>query len=356
MSQLLPVLKQAGYKENEQVFFKEKLIDSTAAPVIAYGTDEGNRIAYEGAINEADFSSRLPGIRQQALINLQAIVPEVEVQEAEGTKIAFVSGHEYACEKIMDVDFMKNIARKVGCHQLMVGIPFKGTLIAADANSGIKFKFPAIIKNYFDNPQSEPISDMVFILQNGEIIAMAGENIQDEQTNKYVVAEQAIGEFTITLKSADTKDLFEYINEALDQTVSLLIARKQLRSALHYYLPSSTLLTVKLIVDLDRFAAEVGRSTEDRIPVFFYSGNKQIAPTKINNGIVEERIPFSELTEQELRNEFYILTTIPDAQTNASAVALMASLMKEFSNRGIELPSPGARPAGGNKKWWQFWK
>lgn len=147
MNQILPILKDAGYKQNERLFFKERLFDSSAAPIIAFGTDEGIRISYQAALNEEDFNSRLPAIKQQAYDNLKLINPQIDVQDAEGTKFAFVTGSEYASEKILDVEFMKSVAQKMGCDNIMVGIPFKGNLIATDANSNNKFKFPAVIKN-----------------------------------------------------------------------------------------------------------------------------------------------------------------------------------------------------------------
>lgn len=218
---------------------------------------------------------------------------------------------------------MKTVAQKVGCDNLMVGIPFKGNLIATDANSSIKFKFPAIIRKYFDNPQSDPISDKVFLVKDGEIIAMAGEEIKGEYNDKFIVSELNSGEFTIELKSNNQKSLFADINEALDQTVSLLIARKQLKAQFNYIIPDDININCKLIVDLEKYIADVEKETQNRIAITFKNERIQIAPTKIDDGNVEERIQFSKLSEQQLSNEFYSLTSIPNARTNASAITLV---------------------------------
>lgn len=185
---------------------------------------------------------------------------------------------------------------------------------------------------------------------------MAGEEIEDEYSNKFIVSELNSGEFNIELKSNNQKALFEDINKVLDQIVSLLLARKQLKAQLIYFIPDEININCKLIVDLDRYAADVEKETHQRISIIFRSATMQIAPTKINDGNIEERIQFSTLSEQELINEFYLLTSIPNAHTNVSAITLMAALTKEFKHRELEIPDPNTKPAASEKKWWQFWK
>ncbi|MET0637934.1 MAG: hypothetical protein ABWZ25_18020 [Chitinophagaceae bacterium] len=81
MGQILPILKRSVYRENDRLFFKKRLFESTAAPVIAYGTDEGVKVIYESASDEADYQNRIQSLRNQALDNLKNIRPQVDVQD-----------------------------------------------------------------------------------------------------------------------------------------------------------------------------------------------------------------------------------------------------------------------------------
>lgn len=289
MGQLMPILKPAGYKANDTLFFKEPLFDSSAAPVVVFGVDEGDTIIYQGAIDEADYKAKLPAMQAEALKNLGPIQPTIDFQDVGSAKIAFVMGSEYASEKILDKTFMKDLAGKIGSTSLMVGIPFKGTLIATDANAEIRLKFPVVIKNYHSDPQQEPISDKVFIVRDGEVVAMAGENIKDDAADTFVIVEHGpTNNYKVELKSRDIEEMTKDINVSFQQVILMLMDRKVFGGEVSYHIGPAMPLTEELInkclsyvqqIDANDVAqALIHTATGSNARISFYYNNTCIAP------------------------------------------------------------------------------
>ncbi|WP_036154706.1 DUF1444 family protein [Maribacter forsetii] len=227
METLLPILKTADYRKDEKLQFKEFLFNDSIAPVVAYGKDRGNAMVYESASDESDLYNRFPGIKKEALANLKAIDVGYQITDAEGSKILFAEGNEYTSEKILDKDFMIKIAAELKCDTLMVGIPFKGVLMAIDSNSEMRLKLPVVVKQYFENPQQNPISDKVFLVQNGEVVAMGGEKLPENKSDEnFVISENKAQNYGIELKSKKIEELVTDINTSFQQVMLMILQRK----------------------------------------------------------------------------------------------------------------------------------
>jgi len=227
METLLPILKTADYRKDEKLQFKEFLFNDSIAPVVAYGKDSGNAMVYESALDETDLYNRFPGIKKEALANLKVIDVDYQITDAEGAKILFAEGNEYASEKILDKDFMIKIAAELKCDTLMVGIPFKGVLMAIDSNSEMRLKLPVVVKQYFENPQQDPISDKVFLVQNGEVVAMGGEKLPENKSEgNFVISENKAQNYSIELKSKNIEELVTDINTSFQQVMLMILQRK----------------------------------------------------------------------------------------------------------------------------------
>ncbi len=367
MGQLLPILKPTGYRQEAPLFLKEKLFDSSSSPVVAFGIDEGNRIVYKSVSSQEDYQNKLIELKQQALENLKGINPEIQVEDAQGTKIAFVVGSEYASEKILDVEFMKSLGRSIGSDSLMVGIPFKGHLIAIDSNSEIRLRFAEIIQEYYNNPQQDPISDKVFLVNDGEIVAMAGENIEDEDGNdQFIITENAkTNNYKVELKCKSIEELTDNVNTSFQQIMAMIMQRKAFGGEVEYHIGTDMTLDNGLTDKCQSFVTQIEENemvqtliqalVNSNMRLTFFYKNKQIAPLEANSEISSSK-DYSNFTEDELFCEFDRILSIPNASTNVTALIEMSALMKEYKSRGLELPDTNSRPVGKVKKWWQFWK
>ena len=368
MRKLMPILKPSGYRKESELFFKKLLFNSSSSPIIAFGIDEGNRIAYEGSSSKEEYDNKLPVLIEQSLQNLKEVNPNVELQDAGGSTIAFVTGHEYASEKIMDSEFMKELSNKLGVNSLMVGIPFKGHLIAIDSNSDIRLKFPAVIKKYYDNPQQDPISEHVFLVQDGDIIAMAGENIDDEPNENFKISENGkSNNYKVEVSCKTIDELTNTVNTSFQQIMSMVMSRKMFGGQISYRLDNSIPLTSQLTEKCNSYVEQIEKNemaqtltqalTKTGIKLSFFYGEKEIAPQNGSDKTNKSsNIDYSKFSEQELKNEFYAIVSIPNARTNIDALTKMSSLMKEFKKRGLELPDKNSKPTTNERKWWQFWK
>lgn len=368
MGQLMPILKPSGYRNDVDLFFKKTLFDSISSPVIAFGIDEGSRIAYEGANTKEEYDKKLPELFHQSLKNLKEVHPNVELQDAGGSIIAFVTGHEYASEKILDNEFMKELSIKLGVNSLMVGIPFKGHLIAIDSNSDIRLKFPAVIKKYYDNPQQDPISEHVFLVQDGSVVAMAGENINDEPNENFKITENGkSNNYKVEVSSKTIDELTETVNTSFQQIMTMVMNRKVFGGNISYHLDNSIPFSNQLTEKCNSYVEQIEKNemaqtltqalTKSGIKLNFFYAGKQISPEgrddKTSNSV---KIDYSTFSEKELNNEFYAIVSIPNARTNIDALTKMSELMKEYKKRGIELPDKNSKTSNEIKKWWQFWK
>ena len=277
-----------------ELFFKKPLFDSTASPVIAYGTDNGNMVAYETASSKDDYANKMPGLEAQALENLKTVLPHIEIEDVDGSKIALVTGHEYACEKILDTAFMQSLSAKLGAASLMVGIPFKGLLIATDSNGEIRLKFSGVIKQYFDNPQQDRISEYVFLVQDGNITAMAGENIQDETDgNLNIVENSKTNNYKVEVSSKTIDELTQTVNTSFQQIMLMVMNRKVFGGQITYHLTDTIPLNDQLIQKCNSYADQIHNNemaqtlvqalSKSRMTISFYYNGKQIAPAADSN-------------------------------------------------------------------------
>lgn len=357
----MPVLKPSGYRKEETLLFKENLIDNEVSPIVAYAKDMGQMMMYESAEDEKDFGERFAQIKEEAIKNIAAIDVDYEIAEVEGGKMLFVEGNEYASEKILDTEFMKLVAKELDCSTLMVGIPFKGALIAIDANSPLRMKLPVVIKNYFDNPQQDRISDKVFLVQNGEVIAMGGENLPDSQENdNFKIIEDSEQNYTIELNSKSIDQLTADVNASFGQIMTMVMQRKTFGGEIAFKLNDNIELNQTLIDKCYSYIEQIKQNellqtmakalTSTDVNLIFYHNQELIAPKTTEPKLdMSDLTDYSAYTDAELDEEFGRLVNSYDSEDKLKLLLTMVKLKKEYESRGIKLPSE-------RKKWWQFWK
>jgi hypothetical protein len=366
---LMPNLKPAGYRKDVEFFYKRSIMDDPEAPVVAVGYDFGEGVEYQSANSKEEYDAGFPKAWDEALLNLKEVAVNVEHQEYEGVKLAFVSGHEYAAEKILDMDFMREVVSNLGFHTAMVGIPFKGLMIVTDANSSLRFKFPNVIKQYYENPQSPAISPNVFMIQDGDILGMGGEKVGEGSENStggnFLISESSEHNYSIKCNASSPEEILEVVNATYNQILLGIMAKKEFGGYIDYRMESAKPLSPALMdkclsvakqIEENEMAQLMAEATaKNRVSVrFFYNGNQiagQTTAVKEDPVLVPD---YNRFTEQDLNDEFFALLKIPGATTSVEALTKMTALMKEYESRGLAMPDPKNPPK--NKKWWEFWK
>lgn len=172
MSNLLPILKsrQELERQKERGMFVEELSSNANSPIIMYGVDKGDHMEYTQSKGDKEDLK----IKNQAIKHLEALEIPIHMQEMEGIEIAMVQ-HEYAAEKILDSQFMKKLAARLGSQSIVVGIPMKGFMVAVAKGNGEANLYGATVKQY-NNAQTYPISDSIYYIIDGEIEMVGGNN------------------------------------------------------------------------------------------------------------------------------------------------------------------------------------
>ena len=363
MDKLLPILKTSDYRRDDNLVFKEFLFENEVSPIVAYGKDAGNMIMYESASDEEDFKLKFPEIRSEAMANLHAIEVNYQITDAEGSKILFAEGHEYASEKILDKDFMNKIAGELQCDSLMVGIPFKGLLIAIDSNSSMRLKLPVLVKQYYDNPQQDRISDKVFLIQNGEIVAIGGKDMpKSVDDDNFSIVENTEQNYSIALNSSSIEQLTQDVNTSFQQTMLMIMQRKAFGGEVTFKLNDRIELNQQLIDKCHSYIDQIEKNemlqaisqalASSKVKFKFLHNGNVIAPKADTIGGTQPgKEDFSGYSNEDLDKEFNRIISIPNARTNIQALTTMSELMKEYEKRGLKMPNKRK-----TKRWWEFWK
>ena len=378
MEKILPILKPEGYRDNVAFFLKENLFNNPSSPVIAYGIDKITHIEYNHSVDGDNFQAKLNEAREMALENIKKIHPTIQVQLVEGDKVAFVSGHEYASEKILDKEFVMKIAEKLGASDLMVGIPFKGQLIATDSSATIRAKFPAVIIKYFENPQQDVISPHVFLMRQGEIIGIGGNNLKEKEGTTFAISEdQHTHNFTVTVICSSIEELKTIVNTTYQQILLTIMKTSEFGGKITYNIDgelqdSSELRerckSFKDQINTNEMAQTViGAITKSGIETTFILrgeivdssdspvietkseagpppfipenlASKSTNPTKTGSELAEEE-DYTNYSIEELDVVFYKLLSVPNARTDVPSLIRMTKLMDAYENLGTTVPS-----------------
>jgi hypothetical protein len=144
-------------------------------PWVVYGEDLPHSFRY--FTKEETREQELSELHARALENLKAIHMEPERLELLGSPLLVVLGHHYTAEKVMDVEFMRSLHERLGADWLMVGIPRRGSLIAAKARGETSFVqgFRFVCEKQFRRGDFEPLCPTPLLLHEGKISGIASE-------------------------------------------------------------------------------------------------------------------------------------------------------------------------------------
>jgi hypothetical protein len=145
-------------------------IPGTDVPWVAYGRDQPNTFAIKMKGKDPSGDPKVEELKPEALANLRKIEVQVDKVELELLTFYVVSDSYFACEKILDVVFMKAMAMKLDAKLLAIGIPEKGRMFVMDAISppDKMAGFMAIVRGvHAKNEGNRAISPTVFLVSDG---------------------------------------------------------------------------------------------------------------------------------------------------------------------------------------------
>jgi hypothetical protein len=167
-------LKPADWDGRAEAVSRPLLEGFPESPLVAFGTDLPNTFAIlttRGASGgEAHDVAALEAKALETLRTIEVSVEDLEVTEA--LRLMVVSGDYFACEKLLDRDFMRGLEARAGSPLLAAGIPAKGLLLVTSAvvQPETMGGFMAICEGrYNDAAPRERVSPAVFLVQEGAV-------------------------------------------------------------------------------------------------------------------------------------------------------------------------------------------
>ncbi len=141
-------------------------------PVIAYGEDSESTFSL---LQAEKFGARAAEIHDEAMANIRAQPAEVDELDLEGVRVLAVSGGFFAAEKLLDPDFMRELASRLGADLLAAAAPRRGLLFVTSAMQepqkiGV---LAAIAAHEFEEGGGRAISPSILLVQDGEVVGMA---------------------------------------------------------------------------------------------------------------------------------------------------------------------------------------
>lgn len=287
MNKIMPILKPYDFTKDNKFFYTKPLFENSNSPLIVLAIDRGNVVEYLQAKSEEEYKNNFQELFNQALKNLKEINTEISISEIDHSKIAFITHEEYASEKIIDKEFMELLSKKLNADRIMVGIPFKGILIAIDYRSKLRYNFPATIKKYFQNPPNPPITSNIFLIEKGEIIAMGGEDIDNSEENFKIIEVLTSNNYKVEIKCDSLEDPKDLVNKSYQQVISMILDKKVSGGQISYYISGNINFSNELINKCNRYIDSIKNNevanlilktvTGKSINVEFYYNNNKIA-------------------------------------------------------------------------------
>jgi hypothetical protein len=143
-------------------------------PIIVYGHDKPNTFGF--FMKGGRFGEDTVALRKEALANLARVKVEVERIDLSALTFWVVQGSYFAAEKILDVDFMKELHRRLESPLLAAAVPEKGQLLVTSAVAGPEKMLPfmALANGIYErNNAGRQISPTVFLVSDGAIQGVA---------------------------------------------------------------------------------------------------------------------------------------------------------------------------------------
>ena len=297
----IAILKPFDYRKENNQFLKEKLYDYEFSPVVAYGIDMGEGIAYEQCQNMDEYQNKLAASRETSLKTIKAIKVEHSIQIIEGEKFFALTPNEYASEKILDKEYLAFVENELGVDSIAVGIPHQGVFYAVSSKGKLKFKLAGLAKQNFENPQANPITPHIFEILNQQIIGVGGENIGEfKKTN---VSKSGKGDYFVEVSALNFDVFSEEVSQGYTQAMLLAMTDKDFSGSIIFEQSNeSFIFTSEVIQHCNSYVNHVNNNeliqtvnktlTGNSIEIIFQQNGKKINLGTLGNKTSKETKPW----------------------------------------------------------------
>jgi hypothetical protein len=164
-------LKPSDWEARSEAVARPLLKGFSESPIVAFGTDLPNTFAI--LTTQSGETHDIEELAARALETLRTI--DVTIEEmtiGDSLRLFVVSGDYFACEKLLDRDFMRQMEQRIGVPLLAAGIPVKGLLLLTSAvvEPETMGGFMAICEGrHRDAAPRERVSPAVFLVQEGAV-------------------------------------------------------------------------------------------------------------------------------------------------------------------------------------------
>jgi hypothetical protein len=179
---VLPSLRHPSEVASAELLARSLLsIDQGAAdlPLIAYGEDSETTFSL---LQHERHAERADAIHDEAMANIRGQPAEVDELDVDGLRILAVSGGFFAAEKLLDRDFMRELAGRLGADLLAVATPRRGLMFATSAMQEMQKigVLAAIAEHEFEQGGGRSISTSILLVRDGEVVGMAAPGEADD--------------------------------------------------------------------------------------------------------------------------------------------------------------------------------
>lgn len=166
---ILPSFKPFDWAEKDEMLcvplLDSKIEGYEDIPLVAFGIDHPE--AFEFISNK----NSLEPIKEIAYENILAEDAKILLIDTE-LPFLVVTNSYFACEKILDKEFMLYLSEKLGAEFLAIGLPRKGEMFVTNAINSIEniSRFRFIVENKYEEINERPsLSKTLFLVQDGLI-------------------------------------------------------------------------------------------------------------------------------------------------------------------------------------------
>lgn len=265
-----PIIKPCtwqGFQQTEQQFLQDLILDDPTVkplqplPKIVYAMDQNDQLAY---IGENFFQGKTDEeIKAKAYADLRRELAEENWQsldlnnKCEGLRILVMQTAFYGSEVLLLAERMKEAGSLLGVERLLVCTPYRGLTFVLpfdDENKNALEIFLSVCYENFNEPENDPISDVIWAFQGGIVKGILDINQEFKDYHQaQVIAEPEPSESAATRSSSATSDikLFNSVQIGLGAffgtpLAGLLLVAANLRSIGKH--PSANMVTLAAVL------------------------------------------------------------------------------------------------------------